>query len=378
MKKAVFLIEDLKFGGVENSLVNLLNNAKFNEHGYKAVLIMWGKQYDVLENLKSESGVKVKIVASSFLRRLCNLMQKIFGGQKAEKIYNIIIRALVLLAVKRERADVVIRYHHAAMKTIFNRLNDKSKKIMWYHISECGYYLDREYTDACDKIVVVSEQCREIIAKERPYLASKLAVVSNIIDEDGIREKAKCSDELFDSDFNIVSCARISPEKGVLLAVKACKIILDSDIGGNFKWYFIGPKSDDDTDYYNEVVRSISEYGLNEKFILLGAQSNPYKYFSRCDLFVQPSLNEAQPLVLKEAFLCGAPIVSTATVGGRSTVEDGVNGLIADISPESVAEKICGLIKDSEKLNKLKKNAEMYDVSEQNRQIVKAFYQLLQ
>ena len=36
-KKIVFLIEDLKFGGVEVSLINLLNNAEFREHGYEEI-----------------------------------------------------------------------------------------------------------------------------------------------------------------------------------------------------------------------------------------------------------------------------------------------------------------------------------------------------
>lgn len=43
-RKIVFLIEDLKFGGVEVSLINLLNSAEFEKHGYEAILIMWGKE----------------------------------------------------------------------------------------------------------------------------------------------------------------------------------------------------------------------------------------------------------------------------------------------------------------------------------------------
>ena len=58
-RKIVFLIEDLKFGGVEVSLINLLNSAEFEKHGYEAILIMWGKEYDVLNKLSDDSEVKV-------------------------------------------------------------------------------------------------------------------------------------------------------------------------------------------------------------------------------------------------------------------------------------------------------------------------------
>lgn len=39
-RKIVFLIEDLKFGGVEVSLINLLNSAEFEKHGYEAILML--------------------------------------------------------------------------------------------------------------------------------------------------------------------------------------------------------------------------------------------------------------------------------------------------------------------------------------------------
>ena len=42
MKKVLFLIEDLKFGGAEVSLVNLLNSLDFENHNFSTVLLMWG------------------------------------------------------------------------------------------------------------------------------------------------------------------------------------------------------------------------------------------------------------------------------------------------------------------------------------------------
>lgn len=143
-RKIVFLIEDLKFGGVEVSLINLLNSAEFEKHGYEAILIMWGKEYDVLNKLSDDSEVKILKVSDRFPSAIRNLVSKLMGAKKAERIYNMLVRVKVLMYVKREHADVVIRYHHAAMKSLFNCLNDKSKKIMWYHISQDGYYLDKK------------------------------------------------------------------------------------------------------------------------------------------------------------------------------------------------------------------------------------------
>lgn len=375
-KKIVFLIEDLKFGGVEVSLINLLNSAEFEKHGYEAILIMWGKEYDVLDKLSDDSVVKILKVSDRFPSTIRKLVSKLMDAKKAERIYNMLVRIRILMCVKREHADVVIRYHHAAMKSLFNFLNDKSKKIMWYHISQDGYYLDKKYTDCCDRIITVNEQCRDIIANARPYLEPKLGVVENIIDYKNIKSLAKCSEQLFDSEaFNAVTCARISPEKGIALALEACRIVSQSV--DNFRWYVIGPRDENAADYYNDIIKKIDSYGINDNFILLGSQSNPYKYFAQCDLVIQPSLNEAQPLVLREALICGAPIVSTATVGGKAALEDGVTGVIADISAEDIARKICGLISDGNKRVAIKKNIEDIDFSKQNDKVIDDFYRVV-
>ena len=337
---------------------------------------MWGKEYDVLNKLSDDSEVKILKVSDRFPSAIRNLVSKLMGAKKAEHIYNMLVRVKVLMYVKREHADVVIRYHHAAMKSLFNCLNDKSKKIMWYHISQDGYYLDKKYTDYCDRIITVNEQCRDIIANARPYLEPKLDVVGNIIDYKNIRSLAKCSERLFDPEtFNAVTCARISPEKGIALALEACRIVSQSV--DNFRWYVIGPKDEEASAYYNDIIKKIDSYGLNDKFVLLGSRSNPYKYFAQCDLVVQPSLNESQCLVLLEALICGAPIVSTATVGGKATISDGVTGVIADISAEDLACKICELVSDDNRRLVIKKNIEDIDFSKQNDKVIDDFYRVV-
>ena len=377
MKKILFIIEDLKFGGVEASLVNLLNCIDFDAHDYSITLLMWGKHYDMLDGLKKDKHIKVKILNTKTLDFVFNIIAKFIGESKSELRKNQIVRWLLLKKVKHEDADVIIRYHHAAMKSLFSYLKGHSKNIMWYHISKYGYYLDEKYTSNCDKIVVVNDDCREIMSQADPGLSNKLTVIENLVPYEEINLKADIQEKLFDESlFNIVSCARISPEKGIDIAVDACKILAEKAM--DFKWYLIGDAMEETVEYAENIKAMIKENGLEEHFILLGSKKNPYPYFKQCDLYVQASREEALPLTISEAQVCGTAVLSTDTVGGRRWIDNGYNGYIVDISPEALADKIYDLYNNRDKIAQVQKNVKNIDFDDKNRQIMESFYSIIE
>ena len=378
MKKILFVIEDLKFGGVEVSLVNLLNSIDFEEHNYSAVLLMWGKHYEIMSKLKKKPRVKVKIIKTRFLDLLSSVAAKLIGINKAERIKNILIRALVIFAIKMQRADVVIRYHQNAIKSLFTHLGTKSKNITWYHSSNYNdYYLRKDYIEKCDKVVVVNEFCKKRMADSDPYLADKLFAVKNIIPYQEIREKAETDEQLFsDEYFNIVTCARLDSEKGIDIAVQACNLLKDKI--PKMKWFIVGGIPDDRTEYANDVFEQIANNGLEDTFICIGAKSNPYPYFKQCDLYVQPSREESWGLTIAEAQVCGAAIVSTDTIGTKILIENERTGFVVDISAEALADKIYELYNDTERVQKIRKNLADVDFEELNRETLEDFYSLIE
>lgn len=377
MKKILFIIEDLKFGGVEASLVNLLNCIDFDAHDYSITLLMWGKHYDMLDGLKKDKHIKVKILNTKTLDFVFNIIAKFIGESKSELRKNQIVRWLLLKKVKHEAADVVIRYHHAAMKRLFSYLKGHSKNIMWYHISKYGYYLDEKYTANCDKIVVVNNDCKKIMSQADPGLMNKLTVIENLVPYEEINLKATSQEKLFDEAlFNIVSCARISPEKGIDIAVEACKILAEKAM--NFKWYLIGDEMEATAEYAANIKAMIEENGLGEYFILLGSKKNPYPYFKQCELYVQVSREEALPLTISEAQACGTVVLSTDTVGGRRWIENGFTGYIVDISSEALANKIYELYNNREKIAKVRENVKNIDFDDKNKQIMESFYSIIE
>ena len=86
--------------------------------------------------------------------------------------------------------------------------------------------------------------------------------------------------------------------------------------------------------------------GLQNNVRLLGMKVNPYPYMAQCDVYVQTSRHEGFGMTIAEAKILGVPIVSTNfdVVYDQITHEE--NGLIAEMSAESISEQIHRLLVD--------------------------------
>jgi len=67
-------------------------------------------------------------------------------------------------------------------------------------------------------------------------------------------------------------------------------------------------------------------------------------YFRAADVFVLPSIREAQPLALLEAMACGLPSIATRLAGATDVlIEDGVNGRLVRADDEAA---LAGALQD--------------------------------
>ena len=74
------------------------------------------------------------------------------------------------------------------------------------------------------------------------------------------------------------------------------------------------------------------------------------------DLFVHPSYVESQGLVVLEAMALGIPCVVTRSLGPCEYIVDGVNGVLTEQSPESLAEKVLDILTDRVLYERIKAN----------------------
>ena len=220
-----------------------------------------------------------------------------------------------------------------------------ARKVLWIHneYEKLNYDIafDAPYYEACDRIITISDACKESFLKFYPRHRDKIDVLENITLASDILAKGEDGDapEFEGADHRILSIGRLSAQKQFDLAIRAAAVLKRR--GLRFRWLVLGDGADEP-----ELQKLIDSNGLTDAFQLAGVRTNPYPYFMHCDVFVQTSRFEGKSIVLDEAKIFGKPIVSTDYPTVYDNLKNEETGLIVPMEAEAVADAIDRLLHD--------------------------------
>ena len=169
-----------------------------------------------------------------------------------------------------------------------------------------------------------------------------------MLDAEAIRLKVAYS-PYTDDMLHIVSVGRLAPEKHFENIIPTARALKDAGI--DFTWHVIGEGAE-----RAKLEMLIAEHALKDHVILEGSKTNPYPYIRYADLFVHPSYVESQGLTVLEAMALGVPCVVTKSRGPCEFIEDGINGLLTERSPESLTEKVLTILNEKKPYQRIKEN----------------------
>lgn len=193
-----------------------------------------------------------------------------------------------------------------------------------------------------DYIVSVSDKQTENMKALFPEYADKCRTIYDINNADLIEKMADMDNVLTDySGLKIVTAGRYNQCKGYDMAIDACKILVDK--GYDVHWFAVGEGPE-----RVNLEEQIKDRKLEEIFILLGAQSNPYKYMKAADIYVQTSRSEGFCLTLAEARILNKPCVTTNFECVYNQMIQEKNGLVVEMSAQAIAAGIERMIDDEE------------------------------
>jgi glycosyltransferase involved in cell wall biosynthesis len=244
----------------------------------------------------------------------------------------------------KKQYDIAIAYQQGFPTFFVATKVNANKKIAWMNadVFAAGYDMNycKQFYDKVDRIVPVSQKLLDLLVNKCPWTKDKVSCIYDIVNPELIIELSTESIPeagLFDEGINIITVGRLSKPKNYLLAVDAARVLKDK--GMKFKWFFVGSGG-----MREAIENRINEHGLGDVVILLGLKENPYPYMAKADIYVQTSSFEGFGLTIAEAKILHKPIVSTNFDVVYDQIVDGKNGLIADMAPESVADRIVEMV----------------------------------
>ncbi|MEE0913015.1 MAG: glycosyltransferase [Ruminococcus sp.] len=379
-KKIIFVSKALWIGGIETALVNLLNNIDYDKYDVtclvlKAELNMADKINPNCRLLIADREQCYTFTEEYKYSRLYHLTEESESPSKLHQLLMWSVPAIrwvenrlyikyIRNLMKAEAFDTAIIYSDVVAEPVIRAIK-ASRYLMFYHHGAMRHvYHDKIGYKKSEKIIAVSENQANELKKFVPKYADKITFVNNLTDYEGIRKKADMpiEDDFSKDNFNIVSCGRISHEKGMDLAVKACAQLV-ADGFDNIKWWIVGGGPAE-----NEVRDLVKELKMDRYVNMVGMKSNPYPYIKKADLYVQPSRFEGYPMTILEALVIGQPVFSTNNNGAKEIIRDGKTGLLFSTDVNMIADTVKRLLNCNDLLNELKSNVISLDFEKQNKQ----------
>ena len=351
----------IKGGAQENTLITVLG---LRDKGYDVVLASGptsGPEGEI-ESYARAMGVKLLIIPE--LVREPNLFKDIVS---TAKLYNLIVRhkfdivhthtskagIVGRLAAKLASAPIIVHTPHGHIfHSYFGFIKSK-----FYHAMEMFF------SHFCDKIVTLTDKCRDEHVKYKIAPASKFVTIHSGVRLERFIDRPFNNEEV-KNEFNIPThkrvagtVARLEPIKGVNYFVDSMKDVLENIPDVHF--LVVG-----DGSQRPHLEKRTQELGIEQNVTFTGVREDVPRLISAMDLFVLSSLNEGMGRVLVEAGAMAKPAVATKVSGIPELVKHGKTGILVNSKDsKDLAQGIVELLSSPEKLAVMGQNAKLMMMS---------------
>lgn len=328
MKKLLFAAHSLDIGGIEKSLVMLVNNLQKSD--YDITIALEKKQGVFLKELNPKIRVIEYMPSESkniIIRKFINCIKRIkFIMQYKNKFdfsASFATYSIPASFMSRVASHNNCLWGHADYFTLFNGDIKEIKK----------FFIERDY-DKFKHIVFVSESGKKSFEKIFPETRNKLVVCNNLIDGERIRKLSEESIDVnkIEDKVTFLNVGRHDEtQKKLTRIIEAAKKLKEE----NYKFRILMVGDGPDTKLYKDEVEKNQ---LQNEILFLGKKQNPYPYFKISDCIILSSDYEGYPVVFLESFVLEKPIITTK-VSDYKEVENKF-GYVAEKTSEDIYNKM--------------------------------------
>lgn len=368
MRKVLFLIHDLGAGGAEKVLVNLVNNMDKTEFDVTVMSLFGG---GINEQYLSHE-IKYKTVFPRMIRANSKWM-KLFSPEQLHRMFI------------KENYDIEISFLEGpSVRVICGCQNKRTKLLSWIHVEQHTESKlaksFRNYKEAIkcynrfDQIVCVSEDVKRDFISILNY-TKEIKVLINPINSIDIQNRSKEEQSIIlnDGQFKIIAIGTLKKSKGYDRLLRIVKRLYEEYHKIHLYILGEGPQK-------KELISFISQNEMDGYVSLLGYQTNPYKYMTKCNLFVCASFAEGLSTATIEALILGLPVCTVEVSGMKQLLGDNKYGIITDNSEEGLYSGIKSLIENPSLLKKFeirsKERGKSFDIKNTVKDVEKMLLEL--
>lgn len=346
--KILFFIHDLMHGGAEKVLVNLVNNMDL-------------QKYDITVMALFDVGVNRKYLKKTIHYKA--IFKRIFPGNSI--ILRYIPKKILSRYMIKGKYDILVSYLEGSTTRIIGAYSDRNvKKVAWVHVQQNSKNIKRAYLNQkemkntykkFDEIICVSKEVRNNFI-ELTGIQKKVTVLYNVNETEKIKKMSM--DKIDKGEFSsegITFCGvgKVREKKGFYRLAKIHKRLMNEGLKHKIFILGIGEETE-------KIKAYLKKYNLEESFIFLGYDENPYKYVARCSAFVCSSYAEGFSTAATEALILGVPVITTDCAGMKEMLgENNEYGIVTENSEEALYEGMKKLLENPTLLSYYKGQAKV-------------------
>lgn len=302
-KELLFSINDLRVGGIETAIINLLNNIDYKK--YNVTLVMEEKTGVLLKNVNKNVKVQeLKVLNNKnvIIRKGINFIRKLnfsilnyhkFDFSCCYATYSLSANKIALTASKNNSI-----YVHSNYRYIYK---DKTEFKNFFNCRNISSFR---------RIIFVANEAEKDFIKIYPELKNKCLVLNNFIDPDKILKLSteKISETHPKNKKLFVFIGRLDDSsKKVSRAINLLKSLSDVNL------LIVGDGPD--RKMYEDLV---TKNDLSKRVTFVGQKTNPYPYIKLADYIILTSDYEGFPVTYLEAITLHKRILTTIDVSDES------------------------------------------------------------
>jgi len=234
------------------------------------------------------------------------------------------------LADEYEQGKKGTQTPRSKLANVFMKLQAKQEKIL---------------AQKATRIVTISKYSQSKIVEHYGIADEKITIVPNGVDVEKFKpaDSADAKQQLgLSPEPTVLFMGSLIPRKGLLHLVEAAEKVVKQQPDTKFVIVGTGPLR-------GQIEKSVAAAELTGNFVFLGnlKEDQLAVAYNAADVFVLPSIQEGQGIVLLEAQACGKPVVAFEVGGVTEAVRQKETGFLLDLGDtEGFADKLLELLGD--------------------------------